>query len=54
MFVPERKQILGSEPDLAVRAAASVTELSYDCKGEQDVPGQEQHWNKTAAQEREL
>lgn len=47
--MPEGKQILGSEPDRAVRVVASVTGLSCGWRGEQDVPGQEQTcWNKTA------
>lgn len=40
--MPEGKQILGPEPDQAVRVVATVTGLSYGWKGEQNVPGQEQ------------
>lgn len=48
--MPEGKQLLGSEPDQAVRVVASVTGLNYGWRAEQNVPGQEQmYWNKTAA-----
>lgn len=49
-FCARRKQLLGSEPDRAVRVVASITGLSYGWRGEQDVAGQEQtYWSKTAA-----
>lgn len=50
--MPEGKKILDSEPDSVMRMVAPVTRLSYDWRGEQNVPGQEQtHWHKTTARE---
>lgn len=40
--MPGGAQILGREPDQAVRVVATVTGLSYGWKKEQNMAGQEQ------------